>query len=794
MKDLGPDAYENDMAYADKEDVLDRYSPGYAAGLEELFKSLSGGKSTTDAGDFDEDEHPRVKSGPGGGQFASKPKTLEEVGTKSYIVATTVAEWWKRFNKYVKQKPNGTSTHRWVLKKIIEEGEVRGLVTPTMKADMGKQIGWSFFVQAQKLKEKGGSPSAVAALEKKAMKLGFDVGAEKLGMPESSDLVPGLKTGLLSGKGLGEQKIAAEEKAGWETEEEYQSWQKALALQTKAAEEQKSILAEEKVKAGTINPDSIEAAQEISGAWKKTGNQAGSNPGGFYEDDKGNKWYVKTPKTDAHVKADLLANRLYSLTGVAVPYERPVKLNGKLSVASEIIPHAFPLNTFNANAQAEAAMKLRKDFAADAWLANWDVVGEVKDNVLVDANDVAWRVDQGGTLIFRAQGEQKPFPGMKVEEWDTLRDPVKNPQSASIFAGMSDDELSKSIDRVLSVSDEVIKKTVEDTGAPSLLAQILIDRKTILKAKQEALKPKKLTPILPVDQMTPDQKKAVKTTPIQLALLHPGAHGTPEVMAKIETFNKAWSGKVLTSMEELDQKIKAFAELKASINESVLESVAKQETKAAELSQSAIDKLAAKYPLDKNLKKNVVALAGVVGGLTSAEHTVSYAHAKLQNLHVKGAENLTPSEAALIYAYTNEFYREMNVQLRDGVMTPKQFEYSKALNRALKKLPPQPGQVYRKTTLPKDVFAKIKPGYIVEERAFTSCSTSQKVWSGKHRYTIQGKTGRLIKQLSNHPEQEVLFPMRSEFMIDKVEGPHTFLGDYYDAHILMTEVNVDDDE
>jgi uncharacterized protein len=735
--------------------------------------------------DFDESEHPRVKSGPGAGQFAPKPKTLEEVATKSYTVAASVEAWWARFKKYVQQKPNGTSNHRWFLSKIMEEGEVRGLVNPSMKAEMGKQIGWSFFIQAQKVKEKGGSASTVAALEKKALSLGFDVGAEKLGMAEEPiKLVP-------SPDDPGDyeyQKHLLEEEKALEAAEK-KPFADPLKPTAKQIAEEKALLENEKTKAGTLDPDSIEAAEEIAGKWTKYGEQKGSNPGGFYADDKGNKWYVKIPKTKANVQADLLANRLYSIVGAAVPYERPVKVNGAPAIASAVLAqNAMPLNTFNANGQAQAAMELRKNFAADAWLANWDVVGLAKDNVLIDDAGNVWRVDQGGTLMYRAQGELKPFPSMKVDEWDTLRDPNLNPQSASVFAGMSDEELSKSIDRVLAVPDEVIKKAAEDAGMEHI-GQRLIDRKTVLKAKQEMLqaKVKKVTPIPPPDQLTGEQKKAVKTTPVQLAFLHAGAIGTPEVMAKIETFNAAWSGKVLSSMEELDQKVKAFNELKASINDDVLKSVATNEKKTLAAASGNIDKLVEQFGKgDPAARKNLEALAGVAGSdMTHAKYFLNHAHEKLASLKVEGQEKLTTTEAALVASYTGQYYSDVNAQLRYGSVSPQQYAYARALNRALKKLPAFKGTVYRKATLPASEFAKYKPGYAVEERHFTSTSTSEKTWHGNHRWTIKSLTGRKVKQISVHGhEQEVLFPMRTEFVVTKVEG----------NHVYMEEINPNEDD
>ena len=51
----------------------------------------------------------------------------------------------------------------------------------------------------------------------------------------------------------------------------------------------------------------------------------------------------------------------------------------------------------------------------DAFLANWDVAGLDDDNILWDPQGQPFRVDQGGTLEFRAQGQTKEFGPVPLE-------------------------------------------------------------------------------------------------------------------------------------------------------------------------------------------------------------------------------------------------------------------------------------------------------------------------------------------------------------------------------------------
>jgi hypothetical protein len=64
--------------------------------------------------------------------------------------------------------------------------------------------------------------------------------------------------------------------------------------------------------------------------------------------------------------------------------------------------------------------KLGQHYMADALLANWDFVGMTGDNILWDENGDPIRIDQGGTLEYRAQGQSKPFGPVPTEVWTML--------------------------------------------------------------------------------------------------------------------------------------------------------------------------------------------------------------------------------------------------------------------------------------------------------------------------------------------------------------------------------------
>lgn len=203
-----------------------------------------------------------------------------------------------------------------------------------------------------------------------------------------------------------------------------------------------------------------DAIQDVS-KWKKVGGQLGSNPGGQYEDENGNKWYVKESKSEDHAKNELLASKLYSIAGAPVTNVIPVMVNGKLGTASL---WENPLVSFNPNMDKHAAVK---NFAVHAWLGNWDAIGTGNDNQMWVAHGdgtALKTVDVGGSMLYRAQGTPKGAAWDEhASEWQTMRDPTKNSFAAAVFGGMTPKELDDSADRLQFVTDNQIRQmTMED--------------------------------------------------------------------------------------------------------------------------------------------------------------------------------------------------------------------------------------------------------------------------------------------------------------------------------------------
>jgi DNA polymerase III epsilon subunit-like protein/ADP-ribose pyrophosphatase YjhB (NUDIX family) len=208
--------------------------------------------------------------------------------------------------------------------------------------------------------------------------------------------------------------------------------------------------------------DEVSAVFDTS-EWKKIGGQAGSNEGAFYVDPKtGDQYYVKVPKSDAHAANEVLASALYEEAGTKVGRVFLGKdKKGNTVLVSPLVPNTNP-DFGDKKSDPDIKSKAQEDFIVDAWLNNWDSVGLVYDNMLTDNEGNVYRIDPGGSLLFRAQGKDKKSTlTPEVTQIDSLRDPSVNPQAADIFGDMTDEQLAESAKKVQAISPEKIDELVD---------------------------------------------------------------------------------------------------------------------------------------------------------------------------------------------------------------------------------------------------------------------------------------------------------------------------------------------
>lgn len=179
------------------------------------------------------------------------------------------------------------------------------------------------------------------------------------------------------------------------------------------------------VPAGTTPPPPVAAPQPVanSGApyvietatvlGQQIAGPSGSNtagPSGVWMGTDGKKRYVKLYKDSGQAYDELLANRLYRELGVETPLTSLAvwkDANGteRTLIVTEIVDNEGTVKTKGLT--KDRADKILEGFVADVWLGNYDAVGTGLDNVVVTADGNIVRIDQGGSLFYRAQGEKK---------------------------------------------------------------------------------------------------------------------------------------------------------------------------------------------------------------------------------------------------------------------------------------------------------------------------------------------------------------------------------------------------
>ena len=111
-------------------------------------------------------------------------------------------------------------------------------------------------------------------------------------------------------------------------------------------------------------------------------------------------WIVKRSEKGlggwAQVQSEAMANEIYKVCGIPVPAQK-LYPDEKALVLQEIFGRL--LNECFPNQLENIRLKLGQGFVVDALLANWDVIGLNKDNIMVDnnGNGVPFRIDNGGS-------------------------------------------------------------------------------------------------------------------------------------------------------------------------------------------------------------------------------------------------------------------------------------------------------------------------------------------------------------------------------------------------------------
>lgn len=210
-------------------------------------------------------------------------------------------------------------------------------------------------------------------------------------------------------------------------------------------------------------------SQSELGSLKQVKMLGGSTGARLMQGADGTKYVMKKGASPAHIREEFACDSAYRALGFTVQdstlYETP---SGPVKLA-RYLDDVKPLGAVMAKATPEQSAKIvsevRKGFAADALLGNWDVIGMQYDNVMVTPDGHPVRIDNGGSLRFRAQGERK-----KPEQWNEVADEVNTMRgigrgsktAASIFGGITDGEIAEQVKSLVGKKDSLLAAVPAD--------------------------------------------------------------------------------------------------------------------------------------------------------------------------------------------------------------------------------------------------------------------------------------------------------------------------------------------
>jgi len=222
------------------------------------------------------------------------------------------------------------------------------------------------------------------------------------------------------------------------------------------------------VKAKGSFPADINSLQDVKALGGSTGAKLVRDP------KTGKQYVLKIGKSSEHIKEESQADNLYKAMGANVPNHRLYNQNGKTYKLAEHI-EGKPLSSLTGSELGKVHKQLQKHFVADALMANWDVIGMDADNIIVDKKGKVYRIDNGGSLRYRAQGSPKGAAfGDHPMEMYSMRDTASvdqysaKSQAAKVFGALTHDEIMSQV-RSISSKRKLIESRIKD---PELKKQV----------------------------------------------------------------------------------------------------------------------------------------------------------------------------------------------------------------------------------------------------------------------------------------------------------------------------------
>lgn len=167
--------------------------------------------------------------------------------------------------------------------------------------------------------------------------------------------------------------------------------------------------------------------------------------------------------TPDHLAQEMLVDDLYRLMGFKTPHGSLSSKEGEVFKITEFISEAKNLATCKDMLVFDELKKeISRGFVMDCLLLNWDVIGADMDNIMVTPSNEVIRVDNGGSLLYRAKKGLKPDSTLTaaVTEIDTMRS-GKNPIAQEIYSSVTEKDIRKQAADIVKNKEAIILKIVE---------------------------------------------------------------------------------------------------------------------------------------------------------------------------------------------------------------------------------------------------------------------------------------------------------------------------------------------
>lgn len=144
-------------------------------------------------------------------------------------------------------------------------------------------------------------------------------------------------------------------------------------------------------------------------------------------------------------------NNIYRSLGFRVPEQKLDEKSERL--VSKFLEGHKELGHATISTKEELVNEVKQGFVLDCLLGNWDVLGQNEDNILFShlEDKKICRVDNGGSLEYRARGGSKEF-GESVPEIKTMRE---HEPGKTIYSGITDGDIKRQISELLTNIDKI---------------------------------------------------------------------------------------------------------------------------------------------------------------------------------------------------------------------------------------------------------------------------------------------------------------------------------------------------